>query len=253
MDRTLYINTKIKSPQTVYGTNSDFIVNVSDDGTLLSNTNENYLALENISSTYTWNNIDSTKFINNTMRYSSNNGTSWKTITFMDGNYTYSDISNYISNYLESQNDSKTGIQLYYVSSLKKTFIELEANFQVDFRNNTSFAKLIGFGSSTSIITTSSYSPDSPDITNSIDTVIIHCSLLSDTFYNGYQNSDVLYMFETSNHRIGYSIKIETPNLKYHKMNNYLIKKFRIEIKDSLGRYIDLQDPMTMTLFIRSF
>ena len=103
------------------------------------------------------------------------------------------------------------------------------------------------------MITTSSYSPDIPDITNSIDKIIIHCSLLNDTFYNGNQNSDVLYMFETSDFRIGYTIKIEPKNLKFHKMNNYLIKKFRIEIKDSLGRYIDLQDPISMTLFVRSF
>ena len=228
MDIPLYIDTTIKSPTTIYGTNSDFIVLVSGDGMLLENTNENYIALESISLSYTWNNIDSTKFNNNTMRYSADNGTTFKTITFPNGNYTYSDISNYISNYLESQNDSKTGIQLYYVSILKETFIELEENFRVDFRPNTAFAKLIGFSSSSAIITTSSYSPDTPDITNSTDKIIIHCSLLNDTFYNGNQNSDVLYMFEISDFRIGYTIKIEPKNLKYLKLNNYLIKKMRI-------------------------
>ena len=120
MDIPLYIDTTIKSPTTIYGTNSDFTVLVSGDGMLLENTNENYMALESISLSYTWNNIDSTKFNNNTMRYSADNGSTFITITFANGNYTYSDISNYISNYLESQNDSKTGIQLYYVSSLKR-------------------------------------------------------------------------------------------------------------------------------------
>ena len=253
MDIPLYIDTTVKSPTTVYGTNSDFTVIVSGDGMLLENTDENYMALKSITLSYRWNNIDSTKFNNNTMRYSADNGTTFKTITFPDGNYTYSDISNCINNYLESQNDSKTGIQLYYVSSLKKTFIELEENFRVDFRSNTAFAKLIGFASSSAIITASSYSPDTPDITNSIDKILNHCSLLNDMFYNGNLNSDVLYMFETSDFRIGYTIKIEPKNLKYHKLNNYLIKKMRIEIKDSLGRYIDLQDPISMVLFIRSF
>ena len=156
-------------------------------------------------------------------------------------------------NYLESQKDSKTGIQLYYVSALKKIFLELEENCQVDFRGNTSFAQLIGFKTSTAIITTSSYSPDTPDITNSIDKIVIHCSLLNNSFYNGNQNSDVLYTFSTSNYRIGYDIPIYPQNLKYHKMNNYLIKKFRVQFKDTLDRYIDLQDPVLMTLFIRSF
>ena len=202
---------------------------------------------------YTWNNIDLQKFNNNTIRYSANNRATWKTITFADGNYTYSDISNYISNYLESQKESKTGIQLYYVSALKKIFLELEQNYQVDFRSNTLFVGLIGFRSSTAIITTSTYSPDTPDITNSIDKIVIHCSLLNDTFYNGDLNSDVLYTFSTNNHRIGYDIPINPQNLKYHKMNNYFIKKFRVQIKDSLDRHLDLQDPVLMTLFIRSF
>ena len=202
---------------------------------------------------YTWNNIDLQKFNNNTIRYSADNGATWKTITFADGNYTYSDISNYISNYLESQKESKTGIQLYYVSALKKIFLELEQNYQVDFRSNTLFAGLIGFKSSTAIIATSTYSPDTPDITNSIDKIVIHCSLLNDTFYNGDLNSDVLYTFSTNNHRIGYDIPINPQNLKYHKMNNYFIKKFRVQIKDSLDRHLDLQDPVLMTLFIRSF
>ena len=175
------------------------------------------MALESTSLSYTWNNIDSTKFNNNTMRYSADNGVSYRSIVFPDGNYTYADISSYISNHLETVNLSKTGIQLYYVSSLKKTFLELEENFRVDFRSNTAFAKLIGFGSSSTIITTSSYSPDTPDITDSIDKIIIHCSLLNDTFYNGNQNSDVLFVFETSDFRIGYTIKIEPKNLKYHK------------------------------------
>ena len=253
MDIPLYIDTTTKSPTTIHGTNSDFIVEVNGDGLLLPNTDQNYLALESMNLNYTWNNIDVAKYNNNTMRYSSDNGSTFKTINFPNGNYTYSDISNYISNYIETQNDSKTGIQLYYVSSLKKIFIELEETFQVDFRSNTSFAKLIGFESSNAIITTSGYSPDTPNITNSVDTVIIYCSLLNDTFYNGDLNSSVLYTFSTSGYRIGFDIPIKEQNLKYHKMNNYLIKRFRIQIKDSLDRYLDLQDPVSMTLFIRSF
>ena len=119
MDMPLYIDTTIKSPTTAYGSNSDFTVLVSGDGMLLETTNENYLALESISLSYTWNNIDIVKFNNNTMRYSANSGSTFKTITFPDGNHTYSNMSNYISNYLESQSDLKTGIQVYYVSSLK--------------------------------------------------------------------------------------------------------------------------------------
>ena len=253
MDIPLYIDTTNKSPTTIYGTNSDFTVIISGDGLLLPNTNENYIALAIMNLNYTWNNIDVAKFNNNTLRYSSNNGSTFKTITFSDGNYSYIDITNYISNYLESQGDSKTGIQLYYVSSLKKIFIELETNYQIDFRSNKSFAELLGFQNSNAIITTSGYGLNTPNITNTVDNVLVHCSLLSDTFYNGHLNSNLLYTFPTSMYRIGYDIPIKEQNPIYHKINNYFIKKFRIQIKDSLDRFLDLEDPISMLLLIRSY
>ena len=111
----------------------------------LDSDSENYIALQSLTLAYTWDNINSTKFNNNTLRYSTGNGTSWSTITFPDGNYTYSDISQYISNYLESQNIDKDSIQIYYVSSLKKCLIELKDNFQLDFRSNLAFGHLLGF------------------------------------------------------------------------------------------------------------
>ena len=252
MDRVIYIDTTLKSPTSIHGTNSDFIVELDSD-MIFPNTGENYLALKYINLNYTWNNIDQAKYNNNTMRYSSDNGSTFKTITFPDGNYSYSDISNFINNYLETQGDSKTGIQLYYVSSLKRIFIELEPNYNVDFRLNNSFSKLIGFASSNAIITSSRYSNDTPDITNSVDTIVIHCTLLSDVCYNGNTRSDVLYKFPTSTHRIGYDIPIQEINMEYHKMNDYKIRRFGIKIRDALDRDLNLEDPVSMALCIRSY
>ena len=112
---------------------------------------------------------------------------------------------------------------------------------------------MIGFGSTTAIITVSQYSPDVLDITNSIDKILIHCSLLSNVFYNGDTKSDVLCMFDTSDLGIGYSFKIQATNLKYHLINNNLNQKIKFEIKDSLNRYVDIKDSIAMTLFLRSF
>ena len=98
MDIPLYIDTTIKAPTTVWGDNNNFTVLVSGDGILLDNTNENYIALESLTMAYTWNNTDAAKVNNNIMRYSSDNGVSFRTIMFPAGNYTYSDLSNFISN-----------------------------------------------------------------------------------------------------------------------------------------------------------
>ena len=234
MDKPIFIDTTQKSINHLWGDNNNFTVNMSGDGMELDSDSEHYIALQSLTMSYTWNNIDVEKFNNNTLRYSSNSGSTWSTITFPDGNYTYSDITQYISNHLESQNIDKDSIQIYYVSSLKKCFIELKTGFQVDFRSNLQFGLLLGFDN---IVITSSYGNLVPNITNSIDNIIIRCSIIPNSNFNGYQADSVLYMFGTSTYRIGYSFTINEKNLINHKINTNNITKFSISIKDGFKRY----------------
>ena len=250
MDKPIFIDTKKKDINYLWGENNNFTVSMSGDGLILDPDQEHYIALHSLRLSYTWNNIDAEKFNNNTLRYSKD-GTNWSTLTFPNGNYTYSDLSNYIQNYLESQSIEKDSIDIYYVGSLKKCFIELKNNIQVDFRNNISFGSLIGFNN---IVVNSSYSPLTPNITNSIDNVVIRCSMLSSSNFNGYQNDSVLYMFNTADHRIGYNIPIDEKNMIYNKINTNCITKFNVTFKDGLDRFIDLSESdIQMVLFIRSF
>ena len=130
-------------------------------------------------------------------------------------------------------------------------FIELKQNFQLDLRNNLAFGQLLSFDN---LVSTSSYGNLVPNITNSVDNIIIRCSLISTGNFNGYQADSVMYMFETSKYRIGYSIIIHEQNLIYNKINTNNITKFTIQVKDGLGRFVDLKDTeLSMILFIRSF
>ena len=224
---------------------------MSGDGMQLDPNLEHYIALHSLRMSYTWNNIDAEKFNNNTLRYSKDAGINWSVLTFPNGNYTYSDISQYIQNYLESQNIEKDSIEIYYVPSLKKCFVELKNNVQLDFRDNLSFGMLIGFNN---IITSSSYGSLTPNITNSIDNVIIRTSLISSSIFNGYQHDSVLYMFNTADHRIGYNIPIDEKILIFNRIDSNTITKFIITFKDGLDRFIDLKvTDIQMVLFVRSF
>ena len=100
MDIPIFIDTSKKTCDRISGENRDFMVHFSGDGLKLPDDTDNCIALQSITMSYTWNNIDAEKINNISMRYSSNNGTSWSTITFPNGHYTYSDISNFISHYL---------------------------------------------------------------------------------------------------------------------------------------------------------
>ena len=60
------------------------------------------LAIDRLSMTYSWYNIRS-DYNNNTIKYTHDRGDNWNTITFKDGMYSYSDINDYIHQYMEQK------------------------------------------------------------------------------------------------------------------------------------------------------
>ena len=82
-----------------------------------------FLALDRLSMTYSWYNIRSS-YSNNTLKYT-HDGSTWHTITFTDGMYSYSDINDYIHQYMNQKSHHSTDctpkeqrcIYFLYVSS----------------------------------------------------------------------------------------------------------------------------------------
>ena len=62
----------------------------------LDTTMRHELAVDRVSMTYSWHNVNA-GYNNNTIKYSPDNGTKWKTITFVDGMYSYDDLDDYIT------------------------------------------------------------------------------------------------------------------------------------------------------------
>ena len=60
------------------------------------------LAIDRLTMTYSWYNIRSS-YNNNTIKYSNDRGANWNTITFKDGMYSYTDINDYLHQYMEKQ------------------------------------------------------------------------------------------------------------------------------------------------------
>ena len=109
------------------------------------------LALDKVTMTYSWHNI-SDQYQNNQIKYSPNSGTSWETVKFVDRMYTYSDLNDFLHQYMENKGhlttDDKTGdkyhINLTIVLSKYKILIQIDNNYQLDLRNSK-FGELIGF------------------------------------------------------------------------------------------------------------
>ena len=109
------------------------------------------LALDSLSMIYSWYNIGS-DYSNNTIKYSTDKGNSWETITFVDGMYSYSDINDYIHQYMEQKNHHTTdkgikkfGINLTFILTTYKVLLSITSdNYCLDLRG-TEFGDLIGF------------------------------------------------------------------------------------------------------------
>ena len=109
-----------------------------------------YLALDRLSMTYSWYNIRSS-YGNNTIKYT-HDGSTWNTITCTDGMYSYSDINDYIHQYMEQKSHHTTGskgekkysINLTFILSTYRVLVSLDGDYQLDLRG-TDFGDLIGF------------------------------------------------------------------------------------------------------------
>ena len=108
------------------------------------------LALDRLSMTYSWYNIRS-DYGNNKIKYT-HDGRTWQTITFTDGMYSYSDINDYIHQYMEQKSHHSTdssgkktySINLTFVLSTYRVLVSLDGDYQLDLRG-TEFGDLIGF------------------------------------------------------------------------------------------------------------
>ena len=152
------------------------------------------LAVDRVSMTYSWHNINS-EYGNKTIKYSKDSGSTWKNINFIDGMYSYDDISDYINNVISANDDqpsnNRVGIKIYFVLSSYRVVVELGNQWQLDLRNSL-FGDLIGF--EPRILTTTSYSTKLPNITNSLDALHINCDVVTDSITDGHYSNTIAMM-----------------------------------------------------------
>lgn len=210
------------------------------DRPLVLDKNKTYvIGLDSINTmTYSWYNI-SNDFKNKLIKY--NNGNEWKDITFDDGNYSYTDINNYIREILILNNDfdgqsSIAPISLEFDLTSFKVLISLQDNFQLDL-TTSDFHTLIGFDKKK--VTETEFGTKTPNITNSIDSLYIHCDLISHSLVDG-THGDVIYVFSTANLTRSYPFREEPRRVGFSEVNRNIINAVKIYITDTYGRIINL-------------
>ena len=164
----------------------DFIIKF-DPVLKLQNDMTHEIALDKVTMTYSCHNI-SDQYQNNETKYSPDGGTSWETVKFVDGMYTYADLNDYLHQYMKKKGhkttDDKTGdkyhINLIFVLSTYKILIEIDNNYQLDLRNSK-FGELIGF--TEKIVDKTEYGTILPNIKNSIDMIYINTDAITNSIF----------------------------------------------------------------------
>ena len=192
--------------------------------------------------TYSWYNIRNS-YSNNTIKYT-HDGTNWNTITFSEGMYSYSDIDDYIHQYMDQKShhttDSKGvknySINLTFILSTYRVLVTLDGDYQLDLRG-TDFGDLIGFEKK--LVTKTEYGTRLPNITKLIDSLNINTSAIKDSVVNGV-NTNTIAVIPTDNLTRSYPFTFEPRRPLYCPIISNIISEMRITVNDSLGKPIDL-------------
>ena len=237
MERALHISS-INREKIGRSTPEDFVIKF-DPVMHLSNDMNHELAVDRVSMTYSWHNIN-TEYGNNNIKYSKDNGSTWKQITFVDGMYSYDDISEYINKVITQNDDepsnNRVGIKIYFVLTSYRVVVELGNQWQLDIQNSN-FGELIGF--EPIIIKNTSYSSKLPNITNSVDSIHINSDIITDSITDG-RYSNTLVVISTDNLTRSYPFTFEPKRALFSPISKTNISEMRIYITDSLGRLINL-------------
>ena len=204
----------------------------------LSNEMHHELAVDRVSMTYSWHHIN-TEYNNKTIKYSKD-GNTWKPIDFVDGMYSYDDISEYINKVITNNDDqpsnNRVGVKIYFVLTSYRVVVELGNQWQLDIRGSK-FGDLIGF--EPKILTSTSYSSKLPNITNSVDSIHINCDIVTDSITDG-RYSNTLAVIPTDNLTRSYPFTFEPRRALFSPISKTIISEIHISLTDSLGRKIDL-------------
>ena len=202
---------------------------------------KHYLALDRLSTTYSWYNIrDSYK--NNKLKYSNDGGTSWHTITFTDGMHSYSDINDYIHQFMvqkshhttDSKGEKVYSINITFILSTYRILITVENNFQLDISEE--FGDLIGFDKKKVTKTEYGTKLPNPNITNSIDSIESMDSLVDG------KDTNTLAVIPTDNLSRSQPFTCEPRRILFSPVSFINISEMRYTVTDSLqvDRPLDL-------------
>ena len=225
----------------------DFTTNFAR--TIILDNNKQYVIGLNrvINMSFTWFNVNA-GYKNQLIKYSSDNGSTFKDITLPAGVWNYTDFNTYIKNV------TKTGdtypITLEFDDTTFRVTVTLAENYQLDLRASN-FNDLIGFDKK--ILASGTHiGPRVPNLSQDTETLNIHCDLIDKSLVDG-KETDIIYSFSTSVLKPSYSFTLEPLRVTFNPINKITISSIRIRITDGKRRLMNLNGADTaFSLILKS-
>ena len=193
-----------------------------------------------INMSFTWFNVNSS-YNNQLIKYSSDNGSTFKEITFPSGVWNYTDFNSYIKDITkivrDGNNNNDYPITLEFDNTTFRVTVMLAQNYQLDL-TASNFNELIGFDKKI-LKSRNNVGPRAPNLSQDTDILNIHCDLINDSLVDG-QDTDIIYSFSTSVVQPSYSFTNEPRRVTYNPTNKNSISSIRIYITDGKRRLINL-------------
>lgn len=188
---------------------------------------------------FSWHNI-SHEYMNNVLKFY--NGTNWQTIVLPNGFYTIELI-----NYFLKSIENKVVFDVNEITS--RCILKLKPGYKIDFSEGK-LNEILGFEAK--IIDKTDTEGKFPiNITNGIDRILIHCSLVEKSYLRNVK-SDVIYSFVPETPPSSLITINPNPPIYLPVRENKLIHTIRMQITDQRNRPLNLNnEPVTYMLYLR--
>ena len=201
MSLSILLDSQIARQQNPNQQSHDFSIRFNPPIVLDRNKNFKAALNELVTMSYSWYNVRAA-YGNNSLKWKKKSDSSWQTITFPDGMFTYDDLNSFLQKRLgkkdPSNQDSDELFTLFFDSTIFRAVIILDNSIELDLSVGT-FADLLGFEHKV-LDQTTNISKYVPNITRGVDWIFIHCDLITREVKN--VGSDVLISLPTSTRRI---------------------------------------------------
>ena len=191
-----------------------------------------------------YNSIPNITATNNTFRYSSDKGKTWKTIKLATGAYELAAVNAEIQRHMTINGDYDKDHRLHYITitanltTLKSIINVTNEDYMVDFAVTNSIGTVLGYTSET---IGSGYT-ESPKIVNimQVNSILVNIDIIVGSYVNGYY-SPTIYSF-SPNVSPGYKIvERPTPSLTFYPVSRYEIDSMKAWLTDQNNVPIDIR------------